>query len=190
MSRWRLLAVTAVAAVVTGCGIPSEDAPKLADRDDVPFGLLDPTGPTTATTSPSAPSSPTPTRTVCFLDGEVLVEAPVGEPAQDGVSGLVDALADPPDGIPLATAVADRALVGAVTVTRGIAQVDLAELFSQLPASDQRRLVGQLVCTLTAQPGIGSVAFTLAGVPVDVPTGDGSLSSRPVSRDDYREVIR
>ncbi len=53
----------------------------------------------------------------------------------------------------------------------------------------RRRTWTQLVCTFTARAGIGQVAFTLSGAPVDVPRGDGSLTADPVSRDDYAELL-
>jgi hypothetical protein len=36
---------------------------------------------------------------------------------------------------------------------------------------------------------VGLVSFTLEGAPVDVPRGDGSVTSGAVSRDDYAELL-
>jgi spore germination protein GerM len=53
---------------------------------------------------------------------------------------------------------------------------------------EQLLALGQLVFTLTDQPGIGGVEFSLEGEPVDVPLADGTTQDGPVSRDDLPEV--
>jgi spore germination protein GerM len=65
----------------------------------------------------------------------------------------------------------------------------LLPAITELGGDEQLLAVAQLVCTLTARPGVGPVSFTLEGAPVDVPTGDGSLTSGPVSRDDYADLL-
>ena len=70
------------------------------------------------------------------------------------------------------------------TVTGGIATVELSADFTAASSTDQRAAVAQIVCTLTARPGIGQVQFQLNAKPADVPRGDGSTTSKPVSRDD------
>ena len=49
--------------------------------------------------------------------------------------------------------------------------------------------LGQLVLTATARPGVGQVRFTLEGLPVQVPTADGTVTSDPLSRDDYLALL-
>ena len=80
-------------------------------------------------------------------------------------------------------------LIGKVEVSGGIATVDLRPAISDLGADEQLLAVAQLVCTLTNRPGVGPVAFTLDGAPVDVPRADGSLTSGVVSRDDYADLL-
>ncbi len=43
--------------------------------------------------------------------------------------------------------------------------------------------------TATARPGVGQVRFTLEGLPVQVPTADGTIASDPLSRDDYLALL-
>jgi spore germination protein GerM len=71
----------------------------------------------------------------------------------------------------------------------GIATVDLADEASQRLTADPLATIAQLVCTLTAQPGVGLVRFTVAGVPIEVPLADGTLSSGPVSADAYGPLV-
>jgi spore germination protein GerM len=74
-----------------------------------------------------------------------------------------------------------------VTTARGTATVDLAEAFTLAGQEDQAAAIAQLVYTLTARPGIGRVAFTLDGEVVEVPRGDGTLTTDALTRDDFPE---
>jgi hypothetical protein len=74
-----------------------------------------------------------------------------------------------------------------VQLTGGIAVVVLGGVFADLQADAQQLAVGQLVCTLTARGGPGSL--TLDGADVDVPREVGSLTAAPLTRDDYRRLI-
>jgi hypothetical protein len=69
-----------------------------------------------------------------------------------------------------------------------ITVAELSSVFSALTGQRQLVAIAQIVCTLTSQPGIGQVAFTLDGEPVDVPKGDGSTTSAPVAADDYQHL--
>jgi spore germination protein GerM len=74
-------------------------------------------------------------------------------------------------------------------VRGGVATVAVAESFKELSTSEQRLAVAQLVVTLTGRPGVGQVAFTIDDEPVPVPTGDGLIADRAVSRDDFASVV-
>jgi spore germination protein GerM len=80
-------------------------------------------------------------------------------------------------------------VVSDVSLEAGVATVDLRPTISALGSDEQLLAVAQVVCTLTGRPGVGPVAFTLDGSPVDIPRGDGSLTNEPVSRDDYAELL-
>jgi spore germination protein GerM len=119
----------------------------------------------------------------------VTVDLPL-EPGA-GLDEIVASLASPPQ-LPdraLRTLVADPPLVDAVEVVDGVGEVDLPPELATLSGDDQRLAVAQLVCTLTGQPGVGPVVFTLDGASIEVPRGDGSLTSGPVSRDDYSQLL-
>jgi spore germination protein GerM len=77
--------------------------------------------------------------------------------------------------------------IRSATVHRGTAIVDFGAA-PELVGEDRILAVGQIVCTLAYQPGIGQVSFTVAGAPVQVPTDDGSLTSDPVTIDDYSTI--
>jgi hypothetical protein len=187
----RLRSASWLACVVLlwgACSPGQEGRAQLIDDDGVPFGLLDQEVP------PLVPVSPSPageTARLCFIeDGAVVgVEVSVGPPAE--LVDVVAALADPPslEDRSLRTAVGDPPLVGDIDLAAGVALVDLLPAVTSLGGDEQLLAIAQIVCTLTGRPGVGPVTFTLEGSPVDVPRGDGSLTSGPVSRDDYTDLL-
>lgn len=180
-------AATLAAGGLIGCGARGQDAPQLAQSDGVPFGLLrrDVTTlvpPQTGSTSPVS---------LCFIEGErlVIIEQPLSSPVSP--IDVVRALSEPPTagGSSLRTAVNPPSLVRGVRVSAGVSQVDLDPTVASLGGANQLFAIAQIVCSLTARPGIGQVGFTIGTSPVDVPRGDGSLTTNPVSRDDYANLL-
>ena len=190
------LVVVVVAVALAACGVRTDDRPSFADDRTVPYGLLDPSTTTTVapTTTTTAPEEVVVFR-LCFRRGDRIV--PVGRPVPaDGVPALpsvVSALLAGPNGAEQAAGLGSALFSGdlllGVVPAGGVATVDLAPAFTEAAITEQLLALAQVVCTLTSQPGIGQVAFTLAGAPIEVPRGDGSLTGLPVSRDDYAGLI-
>jgi spore germination protein GerM len=188
--NWRTRAAWATGAVLafTACGVAAQDRPRVADDDSVPFGLLAPNAPTLV----PPPAAVTAERvTLCFLAGDKLVqlEHPIDPPVS--TEAVVAALREPPPSADetLRSVVGPTPLVVHVRTSGGVAQVDLTPAVTALGGNNQLLAVAQLVCTLTARPGIGQVSFTLNDSPIEVPRGDGSLTSGAVSRDDYAAFL-
>ena len=180
--------LTVAAATAAGCGVGPEPSPKIAADDGVPFELLTPNAPTVI---PPATAKETQDVTLCFIEGEkvAMVQRTIDAPASFG--DVVEAMAEPPpDTTSLRTALGPPSLVDTVGLNVGVVRVNLTTAVSSLGGNNQLLAIAQLVCALTARPGVGQVAFSLAGSPVDVPRGDGSLTSAPVSRDDYAGIIK
>jgi spore germination protein GerM len=179
----------ASALALAGCGVGTQSSATLTPPDDVPFGLAEARPETTTTMPPSARATST---SIYLLDRDSRVVPVDRELRSNDVHEVIDALlAGPlPDEVRLGltSALPDADIVGAVDVTGGIGSVDLDPSFTDLTADIQRSALAQLVFTLTAQPGIGQVSFTLDGQPVEIPRGDGTLASGSVSRDSYREL--
>lgn len=180
-------------ALVAACGVPTDSSATVADPDDVPFDLLD-TG-TTTTAAPTAGTPAGPAVRLCFvLDGAGVV--PVSR-ARDEIPGAADDLVDVLAAVPteaetqrgLSSALPEPSPAIGVAVQGGVAVVDLDATFSDLSADQQLLAVAQVVCTLTDQPGVGQVRFTLEGERIEVPRGDGALTASPVTRDDYADLI-
>lgn len=185
-SRGRIAACLA-AIVVAGCSVTAEDDPHRLPDAAVPFDLLEPGG---TTVPPSAPQVGT---AALYLVGEGRLEPVYREvPADATPEQVLVALADGPTTAEaasgLTTALADAAGIGEVDTARGVATVDLQPSPGDLSRGQQALALAQIVFTLTAQPGIGRVAFTLRGEPVEVPDGSGALTGDPVAREDYADL--
>jgi hypothetical protein len=185
--RIRRTAAALLTVVAGACSVEAQDSARAVDDEAVPFGLLE------ADTPPLLPptSGSSTGATVCFVEDDGLREVEV--PLERGATPdeVVAALSRPPadGGGALRTALGDPSPVAGVAVAGGVAQVDLLPSLTALGSDEQLLAVAQLVCTLSARPGVGPVSFTLDGAPVEVPRGDGSVTSSPVSRDDYAELI-
>jgi spore germination protein GerM len=190
--------VVGTVILLGGCGIPRDDRARAVGPDAVPLGLSDPTTTTSTTTSTiaSVPTTPPrPTTTVAtemvrlyYVDGENVnfVVLEMVSPARDQTvfndlahrvglrSGLRTSIPESPE-----------ALLRSIDVREGGATVDLVRAtLEQVAGAEQRTMFAQVVLTLTARPGIGTVRFTSNGAPVSAVTQDGSLKD-VVSKDDY-----
>jgi hypothetical protein len=179
-----VVALLAAIAVLTGCGVPLQDS-----ATAVP-GVSPPPSP--------APSSPfAGTADVWFVaDGQLV---PADEPVEDNVSSaeLIDRLAaGPPEGSPASwrSLVADP-LGGGSLITvpgdpapvppGGLVTVQAAPTFSNMAASEQVLLIGQVVLTLTGS-GANQVLFVdEEGAPQALRAPDGRLLDGPATRADY-----
>jgi Sporulation and spore germination len=191
------------------CGVSAESSPRPVEGT-LQFGLDQTTTSTTTTTVPitvtSTTSPPAPTTTMpeevvqIYLvrnDGKLVpVQRTVPEGA-DLATILTQVQLDPTlaeEANGLRTAV-PRDSVVRVQVAGGTATIDLAQSFlDAAPAPIEQQLAaGQLTMTVTERgPGVGRVRFTVAGNPIAVPRGDGSLPQQPdqsVSRDDYASIV-
>ena len=178
---WLVLLVS-----VGGCTVNADRTVQHIDDDSIPFGLLDPSAPVVI---PVAGGRLVP---VCLLEGDKLVEVQrqlADEASLEDVARAVGALTDAEAARGLTTALSGPEEIRSVALRAGIARVDLAKSSDQAPTGDPLATVAQLVCTLTAQPGVGSVAFSVNETPIEVPTADGSLTDGPVTRDDYTPLL-
>ncbi|MEU4690463.1 GerMN domain-containing protein [Actinoplanes sp. NPDC023714] len=89
----------------------------------------------------------------------------------------------------LSTALATAALTVRLPAGQTTAAVEIAEAGEGAARSDEVLAYGQIVCTLTSRADIAAVTFLRDGQPLQVPRGDGTLSSGPVRAADYRSLI-
>lgn len=173
-------------AVLAACGIPAERLPTLANPEDVPFDLLAPAPGATTTTLAGARTEEA---RIFLVQGErlavVIREVPAPAIPETVLGALSAGPTDMELQLGLRSALLGDGVVRSVGVTGGIATVDLGPSFTEIAGRDQILALAQIVSTLTDLPGVGRVNFTLEGVPVGVPRGDGAVTTESVSRDDY-----
>ena len=181
-----VIAVLVLATVgAAACGVPTDDSANKLRTRDVPFGLLD----QEAGSSPDAAGQQE--VFVYFAkSGQLVASSRKLEPPVTARS-LVNSLSRGPNRVEIAAGLRSAlptGAIGRVSLSSGTARVDLERPFTELSSSDQITALGQLVYTLTGQPGVGLVRFTLMGAPTEVPRADGSLTPARVSRDDYLAI--
>lgn len=186
MNRSAPVAAILAVLVAAGCSVAAEDAATVIEREAVPFDLLDPDAPNVVEVAGGR------TVSVCLLrdDRLVPVERRLGRDAdlRDILASLAG-VSDDEAALRLSTAVSGAEEIRDVETAGGIATVDFDASADQALTPDPLATIAQVVCTLTAQPGIGSVRFTVAGDAIDVPRQDGSLTDAPVARDDYAGLL-
>ncbi|MFN8017418.1 MAG: GerMN domain-containing protein [Acidimicrobiales bacterium] len=175
----------AVALGTAGCGISSQDRADRIDRKTVPFGLLDEG---TTTTKPADAGRKA---TVFLLSKDRLVPVERTVPTDAELADLLEQVVSGPTrqerslGI---TSAVTPGTIGSVSARRGIAEVDLTSSFGDVRPADQLFALAQIVYTLTGQPGIGAVQFSVEGERVSVPLADGTQTDGPLARDDLASV--
>lgn len=178
----RLVALLLLLAL-TGCGVPVESEPRALDPDDAPFGVLD----------QPTPDAEGPGRVALyFVRNDKVVLQPRAVERSMSIDELLDLLLAGPtpeqvsagtsSAIPTGLAVEDVD-VG----PSGVAVVTLEAEDGQVSTSPLG--FAQIVATLTAPGRARAVQFRLEGQDLRVPRGDGSLTSEPVDRSDYAEVL-
>lgn len=159
------------------------------------------TAPATSAASTTVPVTQTPTTVFPVVDVELYfitggqltaVQRTLAKPA--GPNQVIEALEQgvPPGniGTGLRSAVPAGAIKN-VTVTGGVANVQVVQDFRTLiPSLDQRLAIAQIVLSLQL-PGIGQVTFSIDGVGIVVPRGDNTSSApgTPLTFDEYRPLV-
>lgn len=176
-------------ALLTGCGVPSQDSAVVAPREEVPFGLLD------ADREPVAGARPSRGATVeVFLhsDDEERLVAVERRVARSSVQAALAELEEPPTSTEklagLNSTLSDIDGISSVDVAGVVVEVDLTDDFADIGGSDQLVALAQIVYTATGRPGADQVTFTLEGEPVEIPIGDGTLTTGTVDREDYEQL--
>ena len=181
----RRLAPVFLALLLTACGVPQDQEPRALSKDGVPFGLLS----TSTTQTTVVVDEPSALAVVYFVrdDRLIPVQRQVRAPASSG--RLLDALLEGPSEAEseagFRTAISSEARVRDVTTSAGVVTIELTDEFVEVAGQDQILALAQIVFTATETDATGAVRFRLAGEPVEVPRGDGTLTSAPLTRADY-----
>ncbi len=131
-----------------------------------------------------------------LVDDEHLTPAAVdvscAAPPYEVVEHLLRALGagpdDPARAAGRATAVPPSTPLTLVEVADGVATVAM-DPTTPITADRLPLAVGQLALSVTSAPGVDRVLVSIAGEAVQVPLPGGALTARPVSADDYAELV-
>jgi|GEM_PF-3598629 len=185
----------AVLATAAGCG---------AGGGSVDAGSTPTRPPTTAaggsgTTDPSAtttPSSAATTPVVLYLTrGEKVTAVTRAVPKVTAIGAetmraLVGGPTPAETGEGLGTAIPPETRFRSLSITDGVAKVDLSKDFESGGGSLSLSLrLAQVTCTLDQFPSISGVRFLLDGNLVNVFSGDGIVLDQPVGCGDYAEYV-
>ena len=169
--------------LVTACGVPTDPSPRALDPEAAPFGVL-----AEATTAPEGEGRVA----LYFVRGDRVVLQPRPVERSTTIPQLLDLLLEGPT--PEQVAAGTRSAIPTdldleqVEVTaRGVAVVTLAVDDNQVGTSPLG--FAQIVATLTAPGRARSVRFRRDGEDLPVPRGDGSLTSDPLDRTDYADLL-
>lgn len=183
----------ALVVLATACGVPNDSAPREIDAQNVPFSLLAPTGGATSTTAPSA-LAPMSRVTIYLADAEgdlVPVQREVQAPGT--LRKAIEVLLRGPT-----TDEADTLRTAITSATRllhisgpedGLVIIDLSHQLLDVTGRQQILALAQVVYTATSRRNVERVLFRIDGEPIEVPTGDGTLTAEPLDRLRYSELI-
>jgi spore germination protein GerM len=177
----RLLAPLLV-LVLAACGVPQDAEPRVLQREDAPFRLFE-----------DAPEPAGDGRVALYFvrDDLVVLQTRAVE-RSTSIRELLDLLLEGPT--PEQVAAGTRSALpttfdveDVVVSESGVAVVTLGGGSMQVGASPLG--FAQVVATLTAPGRARAVRFRLDGEDLPVPRGDGSLTTDPLDRDDYAELL-
>ena len=169
-----------------GCGVPLDSEPERIPDQQLPADLQAQPGVAPSTT-------PAPERgatvDVFFVRGQRLAPVTRHTSTPLSLAGVLDQVVAGP--APHESAGGIRSAISPGTRIRravlldGVASIDLSEPFADVQGEDQITAIAQIVFSCTAVPGVERVQFRLEGRPLEVPAGDGTLTTRPLGRGDF-----
>jgi hypothetical protein len=170
--------------LLAGCGVPLDDQAR---------PLPSQTAGVRPTATPAVVESGPVTETIYLVKGGMLIAVPRKVPAEPVVDELMaDLLAGPTEAekdLGISSALLGSNVVAAVHVRDGMATVELSADLEGTGRNDDVLAYGQIVCTLTTRPGIFWTTFTRGGKRIEVPQGDGSLTSEPLNAASYSRLV-
>ncbi len=187
-ARRAVLVVAVAALALAACGVPTDGSPHAVSNDDLPDSLRP--GQATTTTSVEVQQEIV---SIYLIRGNKLVRAldTVAEPAE--LLAVLDLLQRGPTEAQAQagdrSALTGLDLIRQVGTSGSTVTIDLDPAFVDTPSTDQILALAQLVLTATARPGLVSVRLTVNGQPTQVPRGDGTLTTKLLTRPDYLALV-
>ena len=199
MHHLRPFKIGALCVLLASCAVPKSGSVNEVNPNDIPFGLNSP-----ETSAPSTTTTVVVQTTVAgtayekadlfFVEAASLIRVQIEIPSPTNLQGVFTALISglPSSAPSKAKTLLPTAFAANIDVEGGVANVNskIGYLDSIKP-NEQRLAIAQIVLTLTSQPGIGQVTFSVGGKPIGVPRGRGDIAGAgiPVTFDDYKMLI-
>lgn len=178
-----------VAFLGAACGVPLDTEPQALRGGDVPAELRQELPTQTTTTLAAGPASPV---TIYLAGPERLVAVVRQVSAPASVEKVLQQLFTGPTKAEsaqgLRTAISPGTTVLGAAVEAKLVSIDLSGDFAVGSPPDQIIAFAQVVFTATKLEGVGGVVFTRNGRRLEVPTGDGSITSTPLGPASYPQL--
>jgi spore germination protein GerM len=189
--RPALVAVAvALAIVAAACGVPKDGHPREIDAANVPFDLLAPTT-SSSTTTPGGAVTSQVTIYLADTNNHLVARQRKVEVPSSVTKALTALFAGPqPDESDLHSAITSNTkLLRLRGPIDGLVTIDLSRAFLDVTGRQQILALAEVVYTATAYPGVDRVLFQFEGTSREVPNGDGTLTSTPLTRLSYRGLV-
>jgi hypothetical protein len=189
----------ACCVLLSACAVPKSGSFHEVNPNDIPFGLNSPETSAPATTTPVLVPTTVAGGTyeyadLFFVKSSSLVRIRLEIPSPTNLQGVFTALVlglpDPAHS--KVKTLLPSAFSANIEVVGGVANVNSKRGYlDAIKPNEQRLAIAQIVLTLTSQPGIGQVTFSVGGKPIGVPRGQGDIAGAgtPVTFDDYKMLI-
>jgi hypothetical protein len=199
INRRRIAQFGALCVVLTACAVPNSGSVKEVNPTNIPFELNSPETSLPSTTIPilvptTVGGTSYETADLFFVKASSLVRIRLEIPSPTDLQGvfaaLIVGLPDPAHS--KVKTLLPAAFAANVEVVGGVANVNSKRgSLESIKPNEQRLAIAQIVLTLTSQPGIGQVTFSVGGKPIGVPRGRGDIAGvgTPVTFDDYKMLI-
>ncbi|WP_091652841.1 GerMN domain-containing protein [Micromonospora pallida] len=177
--------VVAGVLALAGCGVSAERVPREVTPPQGPFPVGSP--------APVTTESGTVLQRLCYVRDDTLVvvnrRGRIPPTAREQIKLLLDGPVKTERDDGLTSTLTGVNVVTDVRVTGGEATVAVGERLDGTGRNDEVLAVGQIVCTLTSRDDVDRVTFVQGGQRLGVPRADGSLSTGPLTADDYTAMI-
>jgi spore germination protein GerM len=184
--RWLAL-LAAAAALVAGCGVQGDGAPRNLSPDAVPDELLEPS---TSVVQADQPERGAPA-TVYLVDNREKLrpaQRTLGRPVLIAtvLDALLEGATDAEADAGLRSEVpAGTKLNGIDRLGRDVIAIDLTEEFAETTADGELLAQAQIVYTVSALPNVQGVLFLVDGRPREGADDNAKLTSSPLTVEDF-----
>ena len=199
MHQLRPFQFAAMCVLLASCAVPKSGPVDEVSSIDIPFGLNSPetSAPSTTTTlvvQTTVAGTAYEKADLFFVENASLIRVQLEIPSPTNLQGVFEALVTglPDPAHTKARTLLPPAFAANIDVVGGVANVNSKSGYLEsIKPNEQRLAIAQIVLTLTSQPGIGQVTFSVGGTPIGVPRGRGDIAGAgiPVTFDDYKMLI-